>query len=398
MKKIIDFKEYLLTKILESMELRVKEVELVLSPKLIKILKTINHKISDDLLEKHINSDKAEFKVTFVDLGTEPGEVSFIQANKIPDLVEPDLVHGDYHKEFKPRTDGKQHVPGKERKSDWDTGYFDFVHTYKNEFISDINHLISLHDQQFKSKDHPVWNKFRASTTIGRFVNTIFPKKYVANMTRAKMDELDKPVDVESFGNMFKAAVESTSKIIRIVEGEDIRHYYSSDNYFKDSGTLAGSCMNGPHKGKFLDIYVKNPEKVKMAILYPEDIRDKIIGRALLWTLDEPEGRIYMDRIYTAMDSDQFMFIEYAKAHGYLYKSSQTYGWAYDIIDGKNDKRATLSMKVQLKSKSHKYYPYTDTMQFYNPTTGLITNDGKFVKRGEGYTIITNTDGGNSPY
>ena len=126
---------------------------------------------------------------------------------------------------------------------------------------------------------------------------------------------------------MFKATVEAHSKILKFVSGKEIVYYYNCENYTKQGGTLGGSCMNSPSKGVYLNIYVNNPDKVKMLVLYPEDVRDKIIGRALVWTLEDPSGRMYMDRIYTANDSDQYLFIEYAKSHGYLYKSSQSYGW-----------------------------------------------------------------------
>jgi len=116
-----------------------------------------------------------------------------------------------------------------------------------------------------------------------------------------------------------------------------------------------------------------------MLILHPEDVRDKIIGRALVWKLDEPEGRYFMDRIYTANDSDEYMFIEYAKRKGWLYKSSQSIGHDINTIDPKNDKSDTIKMVVNLKPNGYDYYPYLDTMRFYNPYTGMLTNSYKFA-------------------
>ena len=89
--KMIDFNEYLVTKTFEAMDLKIKEVELILSPRLLKILKEINHQIAEDLLERHVEGER-EFKVTFVDLGSEAGDVSFIQANKVPELIEPEFL------------------------------------------------------------------------------------------------------------------------------------------------------------------------------------------------------------------------------------------------------------------------------------------------------------------
>lgn len=393
MNKIINFDEYLITKTFEAMDLKVKELELILSPRLIKILKEINHQIADDLLAQHTD-DKRAFKVTFVDLGTDVGNVSFIQANKVPELIEPELVHGDYHPERGVETDKY----GREVKV-LKGGYFDYIHSYKNPWITDSGHVVDLHDLQFKSKDHPVWSKFRAETSIGRFVNTIWPNKYAKGVKKDEMTGKEKLNDIESFTNMFKAAVESHSKILKFVSGDEIIYYYNNERYAKMGGTLGGSCMNSPNKGNYLKIYANNPDKVKMLVLYPEDVRDKIIGRALVWTLDEPEGRMYMDRIYTANDSDQYLFIEYAKSHGYLYKSSQSYGWDYDIIDGKDGSRGTLIMKVQLKPDvDYEYYPYLDTMQFYNQKTGLATNDGRNIKRNTGYYVLTDAGGSYNTY
>ena len=98
MNKTTDYKEYLLTKTFETMDLKVKELELILSPRLLKILKEMNHQIADDLLAQHVKDERV-FRVTFVDLGSEAGDVSFIQVNKVPELIEPELVHGDYHRE-----------------------------------------------------------------------------------------------------------------------------------------------------------------------------------------------------------------------------------------------------------------------------------------------------------
>lgn len=381
MKKLTNFNDYLINKILEDMDLKVRELELVLSPRFIKILKEVNHVISDTLLETHID-DKQDFKMTFVDLGTQADLVSFIQSNKVPELIEPELVHGGYSKELKDDV--------------WTGGHFDYVPSYKNPWIKDADHMTDLHDPQFKSKDHQVWHKNRAEMKVGRFVTRLFPNTFPANKKREDLATSEKPNDVESFVNMFVATVEANSKIIKIVSGEDIRHYYNKTNTFKNGGTLGGSCMNHPDRGKYLELYVNNPEKIQMLILYPEDIRDKIIGRALLWKLDTPKGeRYFLDRIYTSQDSDVYMFIDYAKKQGWLYKSSQTYGWEIDTIDTRDDSRSILTMGINLKKVNYDYYPYADTMQFYNSSAGKITNDRNKIKPDDRnkYKVLVSTDG-----
>lgn len=386
MEKLNKFENFLLTKLVENMELRIREVELVLSPRLIKILKEIDHQIADDLLAKHYESDEPEFKATFVDLASEPGKVSYMMANKVSQFVEPEIVHGDYHRE-EPGTDelGRKVFKG---------GYYDYIQMYKNPWISDIGHLVSLHDQQFKSKDHPVWKneQLRVENTMTRFINLLFPNKYKLNVSREEAAKQDRPSDLESFQNIFKAVVEANSKIIKKVNGPDIIHYYNIDNYFKKIGSLGNSCMNDPHRGAYLKMYSKNPNIVEMLILYPEDIRDKIIGRALLWKL--PNGRYFMDRVYTAESSDEYMFIEYAKSKGYYYKSSQTYGTDYDFIDGKTGNRERINVEIELENTDFDKFPYLDTLQYYNLKTHILTNDRSIVTPDDNWIICVDTGGG----
>lgn len=377
MKKLQNFNDYLTDKILEDMNLKVSELELILSPKLVKILKEMKHKIADELLKLHLE-EEPKFKITFIDLGSEPDTVSFIQSNKVPELIEPDIVHGEYKKEF----DDEKNFKG---------GYYDYVLSYKNPWISPEYHLPDLFDTQFKSKEHPVWTKFRSEIKIGRFVTKIFGNKFPANKKREELAKGGKPEDVESFVNMYVATVEAHSKIFKIVNGDDIAYWYNVDRYFKTSGTLGGSCMRGCRTETF-KLYTENPDKVQLLILHPEDIRDKIIGRAIIWKLDDPSGRYYMDRIYTADDSDEYMFIEYAKRHNWLYKSSQSYGHDYNIIDPSNDSSEKIKMNVQLKPECDKF-PYLDTLQFYNTKTGIITNDRSKVENDKGWVQLTNTDG-----
>jgi len=373
--------------------MKVNELELILSSRLKNILKDMNHKIADDLLALHKDS-KREFKKTFLDLGSEPDKISFIQSNKVPELIEPEIVHGSFTRnrnfQLPPRLAG---VPDERTDDQRSLGDFDYVasNDWKNPWIQDVNHILDLHEIQFTDKNHPVWHKLRGEQTIGRFINQMFPGKYTLNIIRAK--QKSKPEDVESFRDMFVALVEANSKIIVPVKGEDIRFYYNCKNYYKDAHTLEGSCMKEEEKQKQLDFYVENPEVVSMLILYPEEIRDKIIGRALLWKLYKIDGKevkdtYFMDRIYVANSSDEYMFIEYAKSHGYYYKSIQTFGYNKEIVrpDGTQGK---VDLEVQLKPKDYpKNYPYLDTIAFYNPSLGHLTNNIEDYKH-NGYGSLT---------
>ena len=60
---------------------------------------------------------------------------------------------------------------------------------------------------------------------------------------------------------------------------------------------------------KYLDLYIDNPQKIKLLVLFGQD-SSKIIGRALLWYLDS-HNHMMMDRIYTTHDSDVNLFKRY---------------------------------------------------------------------------------------
>lgn len=385
MRKVTNFNDFLFNKLLEEINVKANELELILSPRLKNILKELNHKIADDLLALHKDS-KREYKKTFLDLGSEPKKISFIAANKVPDLIEPEIVHGTYTR----NPDADPDVEGS-----WRGEYELIDDEWKNPWIEEINHILDLHEIQFTDKNHPVWHKNRGEQDVVRFLNQMFPNKYELNVKRE--DRPQKPEDLESFRDMFVAMVESKSKMIVNVKGEEIKKYYNCSNYYKDTGTLGGSCMKDASKSNQLNIYTENPEIVSMLILYPEDIRDKIIGRAILWKLSRVDGEkvkdtYFMDRIYVASASDEYMYIDYAKAHGYYYKAVQTYGYDYDIINPKGESKKIL-LEADLKPKDYdNKYPYCDTMQFYDPDTGIITNNiTEYTENG--YGVLTDYNG-----
>lgn len=387
MKKVSNYNEFINNQILEKMDLRVPKLELILSKKLREILSKMNHKIAKDLLAIHRDPEgKREFTKTFIDLGDEANEMSFIASNKVPELIEPEIVHGEY--KFNPDS----------TPDNFTGGEFEYVDIYKTDpaagdyVFPDWAYVIDLHEAQFLNKNHPVWTKYRASKSAMRLINDLFPNKYPLNYTRA-----DRPLfsdDVTSFQEMYTAMVEENSKKIVKVSGEDIRYWYLVDHYLDEKNTLGGSCMRYQNCQSFLDIYAVNPEKVSMLILFPEGRQDKIIGRAILWKLDTLNGSkvddiYYMDRIYTSNSSDEFLFIEYAKKHGYYYKSSQSYGTNYPIVkpDGTSQ---NMIMEVNIgPSTKYTRYPYVDTLQRYNPKTGVLSND----EHRRDTACLTNTSG-----
>lgn len=202
---------------------------------------------------------------------------------------------------------------------------------------------------------------------IGRFVKRILDK--------SNQSVTDK--EIEDFVNKYKSLVNITNDALlrfKEVKGEDIRKYYYDDKYVDDHGTLGGSCMRYAKTQKFLNIYVENPEKISLIIFMSKDLdSDKISGRALLWS--DNRDRKFMDRIYTNNDADEEIFKEYAKKHGYLYKSKQSFKYHELLLNGNAVSSPDDIVNVELKPEYYESYPYMDTIRYYNPTTGLISND-----------------------
>jgi hypothetical protein len=195
---------------------------------------------------------------------------------------------------------------------------------------------------------------------IGRWVRHIFND---VRQTPIKNE------DLESFVNAYKSTYDKINKgseNFEIVKGEDIRYWYLEDRYEEIRGQLGNSCMRYQRCQKYLDIYVENPEVCSLLIL--KGTPDKIVGRALIWTLSD--GKKIMDRIYTINDSDRILFEAYAKEHDMLRSQSSSY-------------------KIKVKEGRYEYYPYMDTFTCYDYEKGILSSS----LDGEDILGLQNTDG-----
>ena len=218
-------------------------------------------------------------------------------------------------------------------------------------------------------KNSKFWTSGRTPNYgIGRWVRHIFND---VRQTPIKNE------DLENFVNAYKSTYDKVSKgseKFELVKGEDIRYWYLEDRYEEVKGQLGNSCMRYQRCQKYLDIYVENPEVCSLLIL-KGDTPDKIIGRALIWTIhDGPgvAGRQFMDRVYMINDSDKLLFEAYAKEHNIF--RSQTYTY-----------------KIKVKEGRYDYYPYMDTFTCYDYEKGILTSgvDGDE----EDILGLQNTDG-----
>lgn len=192
--------------------------------------------------------------------------------------------------------------------------------------------------------------------------------------------------DLEVFANAMKAADITEMVEMRLVEGEDIRKYYSHRQYAnRNTGSLGQSCMRYDECQPFFDLYVNNPNQIKMVIAVHKETH-KLVGRALIWYTKE--GDVVMDRIY-GNDSMIVFFRNYAKSQGW-------YTRAVNSIQNErtwntpNGEEVTKTWKIELDNPKVKQYPYMDTFKYYNRTEGWISNGHR-----DGHThLLQHTHGG----
>ena len=308
-----------------------KEFPLIISNRVLKVLSLIDHQIAKDLVELNGKKDVMVTQ-TFIDLDPKDSRsITFIQPNKVVSILNIDEEH-----------------------------------------VQDDTILNELKKLNVK---HSVYQNFRSSTRIGRFVVKNFPDKYTNSVTGSQGE-----ADIETFSNMFKATIDRdiTFGLMDVVNGDDIAKWYRSSRYYEQNGSLGSSCMKSQPKSTF-DVYVKNIENCSLVIMYADSNKRTIKGRALLWKLQAPQGRYFMDRIYTTNYSYQQVFIDFAKYNNWLYKSDQSIGTTISIYDPSIGGQP-VKMDLMANGVKEKYsrYPYCDTMAFFSYGRGTVANSDKF--------------------
>lgn len=187
------------------------------------------------------------------------------------------------------------------------------------------------------------------------------------------------------------------------VVGEDIRKYYHENTYEERTGSLIQSCMRYSACQDYFDLYVKNPNKIRMLISRNKQT-GLINGRALIWVCEEDVT--LLDRIY---GTDQIVsrFKQYAKIKGYYSKYSQA--TVRNNVDDNDDddnhlepyhapngKTVNKSLYAELDNWKFHTYPYLDTMRYFargDNSKGLFSNDC-----GDPYDHECNSTEGNGPF
>lgn len=126
-----------------------------------------------------------------------------------------------------------------------------------------------------------------------------FKGKSMDEVTITNLQELFTEAEFDQFNNLFRIEGfrQGDSGEVIYVKGHWIAELYHEKNYASNSGNLGNSCMRYDRTNEFLDIYTKNLNSCKMAVLLNQD--GKVQARALVWTVDNVE---YYDRIYATSD------------------------------------------------------------------------------------------------
>lgn len=264
------------------------------------------------------------------------------------------------------------------------------------DLTDEAEYVSFMTDKQFQSKldqNYSPYELFSPRNNSGR-IGKIFASILRDNSIRFTQSELD------TFIIEFKSENMNRLKIpLRIVRGQEIRKWFSENNFTKDVlekgdiylapldvrqrqdqpqgrgfAFLGRNCMRYDKCQDFLDMYVDNPEVVGMLIYtrYESGV-EKLRSRALIW---ETNLGTYLDRVYSSTPSEGTYLQKWAKKN-------------LNITNSYSDERVPRMM-VQLKEpgKKYFYYPYLDSLPYYDVIAGKLTNYEPLVKSNNPYDLL----------
>ena len=249
----------------------------------------------------------------------------------------------------------------------------------EGNYIKRVDNEIDVVSFLPKSKYEKVennWENGRVRIKIGRFV-----RKFLTEFSFKNFKVTD--TLIEKFVNLYKSYFSRDTSKLKIFEGEEILKYYLEDNYHTLNGgrfgSLWNSCMRQPERNKFMKLYAKNKDKVKLLVFFSDD--DKVRARALLWEgvkdhKDSTKEYKFMDRIYYVYDHDINFFKDWAKENGYISKWEQSAKTEllFDIDGGVK----RLQLYVNLDDSGLSYYPYLDTFKNFYVSKNRFSNSQNY--------------------
>ena len=256
-----------------------------------------------------------------------------------------------------------------------DTSHINDEGNYVKRVEDEIDVVSFLPKSKYEKVENE-WESGRVKIKIGRFI-----RKFLTDFSIQNFNINDQMI--EKFVNLYKSYFSRDISKLKIVEGEEILKYYLEDNYHSLNGNRAGSlwnsCMRQRERNKFMKLYAKNSDKVKMLVFFSDD--DKVRARALIWEgvkdhKDSTKEYKFMDRIYYVYDHDINFFKDWAKENGYISKWEQSAKTEllFDI-DGEVKR---LQLYVNLDDSGLSYYPYLDTFKNFCVSRNRFSNSQNY--------------------
>ena len=175
--------------------------------------------------------------------------------------------------------------------------------------------------------------------------------------------------DIEKFIIAYKSIFLEKIAEPLLVKGEELRKAFLISNICAEVGDFATNCLRYESTQQFLDLLVKNEDKISAVILKNED--DKVLARALLWTTDD--GNSIMDRIYSIDNSWIMVLHKWANKNNIYFKAkndSKPFNSDKFIYKGEEIEKEFF---ISLNTFEFIIYPYLDTF-FYMSKDGMLSN------------------------
>jgi hypothetical protein len=255
-------------------------------------------------------------------------------------------------------------------------------------FISDVKADKWMSENDEDDDNSPFNMKGRSDVKVGRFVRAFLTNpKITSEIDYDGVKFTDK--DYEDFVNLYKASNTKSPNRFEIVSGNDIKKCYLEDNYTygDDKGQLGSSCMRYEGCQDFLGVYVKNSSCRLLVYL---DESNKVLGRALVWKLSKSPSpaEYFMDRIYTAFDSDIIKFQNYADSNGWMRKYKNSSDDIESVLFSYKGQVVVGNIEITLDKAKFDNYPFMDTVSYVGPKSKIASN-----VNGKGMLVCTDTDG-----
>jgi hypothetical protein len=233
----------------------------------------------------------------------------------------------------------------------------------------------------------PYMSSSRSEIKVGRFARAILTDPEIKKQIGFTATFTDK--DFEDFVNLYKAGNTQVKNEFKLVNSSKISRYYYEDTYAYQKGDLGNSCMKYESCQDYFGIYEENSDVCSLLVYL--DSAGYVLGRALVWSVSKSpcSAKKFMDRIYTASDSDRYKFIEWANENDCMYKYKNSSDETEGLFFKYKGEIFLGEVVVNLKKVNFDEYPYVDTLRYLNKKDKTLSNVGsKKVK------ILNDTGGG----